>query len=440
MKKPEIPPNITVEDFEEIFKVFKDTEFFGKLHEIEKDYPYWEEFKYKTRGMKYDPVTLWKCTKMTRASTSKTLKISATEGFVFKYNSNSKIQELLHQFDLNLGGKLEGGAIVPNEDKERILISSIMEEAIASSQLEGAVTSREMAKEMLRSERKPKDKSEKMILNNYLTIKRVIEIKHKSLSPELVKEIHAIVTKDTLKNSANEGRFRENNEVKIVDDTGEVFYNPPDCEKLEQLIFDFCEFANNKHTGEFIHPIIKAIILHFLIGYIHPFVDGNGRTARAIFYWYLISKGYWLVEYLSISRIIVKSPTKYARSYLYTEYDENDLTYFISYNLRAMNLALKGLKEYINRKIAERRNLYDIVKNVDINERQAEIIKELITDGQKMYTINMIKTQFAVVYQTARTDLLKLVSMGYLKEKYSGNKILFFKSDDFESKIKSVLK
>ena len=322
-----------------------------------------------------------------------------------------------------------------------MLLTHHLEEAIASSQLEGAVTSREVAKEMLRSERKPKDKSEKMILNNYLTIKKIIDIKNKNLSPDLIREIHSIVSKGTLKEGANEGVFRKNNEVKVVNEMdGEIFYNPPDYEKLEKLIEDFCIFANNKNNGDFIHPIIKAIILHFLIGYIHPFVDGNGRTARAIFYWYLISQGYWLVEYLSISRIIVKSPTRYAQSYLYTEYDENDLTYFIYYNLKAMNLALKSLKEYINRKIKERKNLFDIVKNEDINERQAEIIKELITDSQKTLTIKSIKSQFNVVYQTARTDLFKLIELGYLQEKYVGNKILFFRSNEFEHKIKRILK
>ena len=441
MKKPETPPSPVVDDFDKIVKIFNDTLTIAKLNEIEKTYPYWDKFKYKIKDINYDTNTLWRYIKMTRSSTSRDLKISEIDGFKFKYNTNGKIQELLHQFDLNLGGKLEGGAVIPNDDKERLLISSIMEEAIASSQLEGAVTSREVAKEMLRSERKPKDKSEKMILNNYLTIKKIIDIKNKNLSPDLIREIHSIVSKGTLKEGANEGVFRKNNEVKVVNEMdGEIFYNPPDYEKLEKLIEDFCIFANNKNNGDFIHPIIKAIILHFLIGYIHPFVDGNGRTARAIFYWYLISQGYWLVEYLSISRIIVKSPTRYAQSYLYTEYDENDLTYFIYYNLKAMNLALKSLKEYINRKIKERKNLFDIVKNEDINERQAEIIKELITDSQKTLTIKSIKSQFNVVYQTARTDLFKLIELGYLQEKYVGNKILFFRSNEFEHKIKRILK
>src|SRR5260221_12066996 len=117
---------------------------------------------------------------------------------------------------------------------------------------------------------------------------------------------------------------------------------------MEKLMEEFCLFANDsKNENFFLHPIAKAIILHFLIGYIHPFSDGNGRTARALFYWYLIKKGYWLIEYMSVSRIILSSKAQYARAYQYTELDHNDCTYFILYNLKCIGRALEELKAYI---------------------------------------------------------------------------------------------
>ena len=82
--------------------------------------------------------------------------------------------------------------------------------------------------------------------------------------------------------------------------------------------------AESIFNGVFIHPIVKGIIIHFLIAFIHPFVDGNGRTASAIFYWYMLRKGYWLTEYLSISRIISRSKRQYEKAYLYTECDGNE--------------------------------------------------------------------------------------------------------------------
>jgi len=440
MKKPELPPNseISKDETDELIALLGNKELIEKVFEVEKDYPYWEKFKHKTKGFDSNPKLLWKFIKLQRTRNISKIDLCDINGFKFKYNVSGNTLKRLHQFDLNLGGILEGGSIVPEREKERFLISSLMEEAIASSQLEGAVTTREVAKSMLRTKRKPKNHSEKMILNNYLTIKEIISIQKEQLTPEIIKRIHSLMTKDTLEEKKNEGEFRTNNEVKVVDVNGEIFYDPPSHTELTKLIEAFCKFANSKNDKNFMHPIVRGIILHFLIGYIHPFVDGNGRTARAIFYWYLISQGYWLVEFLSISRIIIKSPSQYARAYLYTEYDENDLTYFIDFNLKSMELALNSLKEYIERKINEKKNLYNILKNENINERQAETVKSIINEPDLILNINEIQGKFGTSYQTARTDLLNLEAIGYLKSKLIGKKLIFFKSEQFDEKIKKI--
>ncbi len=435
MKKPETPPNRNINDEERevLFELLGDNEKLHQLIEVEKEYPYWEKFKYKTKGFETDSKLLWKVIKLQRERNASKVKVSDIYGFNFKYNTTDKTLKRLHEFDLNMGGILEGGSIIPEKDKERYLISSLMEEAIASSQLEGAVTTREVAKAMLRTKRRPKNQSEKMILNNYSTIQEILSLKNEKLTPEIIKRIHGIISKGTLADSSNEGKFRTNNDVKVVDTTGEVFYDPPNHIHLDQLMADFCKFANSDNDTDFIHPIVRGVILHFLIGYIHPFVDGNGRTARAIFYWYLISRGYWLVEFLSISRIIIKSPSQYAKAYLFSEYDENDLTYFIDFNLKSMDLALKSLKDYIKRKVSEKKNLYKIIKSIDVNERQAEIIRQVISEPESILSINEIQAKFGTAYQTARTDLLELESLSYLSSKLVGKKLIFFKSNDFEN-------
>lgn len=442
MKKLERPPNLDSWGHVTMGEILKGLRSAGidvhsfkeKLSEINKDYPYWDTFKYRTKSWGVDPEVLWVLSRDPDSGIN--INISKNPHFDFKYNLLGRVLRSLHRFDMQMGGLLVGESTIPEDDKNRYLISSIMEEAIASSQLEGAVTTREIAKEMLRSNKKPTSLSEKMILNNYITIKRVLELKGQRITKDLILEIQGLMTKDTLTNPINEGKFRESNDVNVVDAvTGEIFYTPPDFRNLGQLMDDFCTFANEEDDDAFIHPIIKGIILHFLIGYIHPFVDGNGRTARAIFYWYLISKGYWLVEYMSISRIIVRAPSQYAKAYLYTEYDDNDLTYFIDYNIKALDEALKSLQKYIQLKIKEKKDLLNSFKNENINERQAEILKSVLVDHLKSLTIQEIQNKFAVVYQTARTDLLGLVALGYLTEKKMGKKLVFFRADDLEAKL-----
>jgi Fic family protein len=448
MKYPERPPSSDLKFEEEgdlFIKAISNNELSRKLIEIDKNYPFWEDFKYKIKeesNAEFTKEFLWKVIKSGRKRTEQRLIISDLQSFHFSFNLTNETLQKLHEFDLHLGGSLEGKNIIPTEDKNRYLISSIMEEAIASSQLEGAVTTREVAKEMLRTQRKPRDHSEKMILNNYLTIQRILELKDVELTPEILLDIHKIVSRDTLEDPNNEGRFRTSNNVHVTDNiTGDIFYTPPDFHTVEKLVSQFCNFANDENDEKhFIHPIIRGIVLHFLIGYIHPFIDGNGRTARAIFYWYLLSRGYWLIEFMSISRIIVKSPSQYARAYLHTEYDENDLTYFINYQVKSMDLAFKSLRDYISRKINEKRNAFNLIKAKDLNERQALILQDIIHDPHRSISIKNYQGRFNVVYQTARMDLLDLVKKGYLTSKTAGKKMLFYASDNFEQIKKQVLK
>lgn len=442
MRIPEKPPSseIKANELDEIYKYLSNESFRQSFLDIYNRYLYWSELKYKKISKHISPEILWKITKTQRDSHPEIIKLSDLEGFEFKYNLTPYINQKLHEFDLNLGGNLKGN-IIPQEDKKQYLINSIMEEAIASSQIEGAVTTREHAKSMLRKGGKPKNRSEQMILNNYNTIKKIKPLINKELTSELILEIHTSITKDTLEDSGNEGKYRDANDISVVDLTGNVVYHPPDYKKIEQLMDDFCNFANESDETRFIHPMIRAIILHFLIGYIHPFVDGNGRTARAIFYWYLLSRDYWLIEYMSISRIIIKSRTQYTKAYLYTELDENDLTYFINYQLKTTDLAFHNLKKYINEKNQEKRDLYDFRIIKDINDRQIYILKFIFDDPKFSFTIKEVQNRFNTAYETARKDIIYLEKLGLLEKTTSGKKkLVYYRSQKFDDIIRKLIK
>jgi Fic family protein len=440
MKIPESPPPQNLDKLEDITNCLKNETSSKLIREFNEKYLYWSELKYKNIPEQFDPELLWAAAKLNRDLTARRIKISDIAGFEFTYNQTPYIQQKLHEFDLNLGGRLGGKDIVPESDKNQYLISSIMEEAIASSQLEGAVTTRKNAKIMLRQERKPQNRSEQMILNNYITIKKLAHLKNEKLTPQLVLEIHASITKHTLDDLQQEGRFRNTNDIVVSDKTtGNVIYQPPDFRQIEKIMDGFCAFANETDEDTFIHPIIRATILHFLIGYIHPFVDGNGRTARAIFYWYLLSKGYWLIEYMSISRMIIRSPAQYSRAYLFTELDDNDLTYFINYQLKTAESAFDSLKEYIGRKIEEKSQLYDFKKIEHINDRQAHILKMLSDNPKLTFTIKEVQNRFNTVYQTARTDIIGMEELGFIEKTTSGKKkLVYYRSGVFDERVREL--
>ncbi|MDR3273520.1 MAG: Fic family protein [Flavobacteriaceae bacterium] len=405
------------------------------VQKINADYLYWDKAKYLTDEKTFKNRMLWFAAKQYRKFNYKNLTFGK---YTFYYTITNEILELLHDLDMNIGGYLTSENILLSQDKNRYLVNSIMEEAIASSQMEGAITTRKVAKDMLRKNEKPKNKSQQMIVNNYQTINYIKNNSQVDFSVEQLKEIHRSMTINTLDDTNDVGKIRDNDNILVMDGiTGDIAHNPPSNTEIEKLLSDFEKFFNQS-SDPFIHPIIKGIVIHFMLAYIHPFADGNGRTARSLFYWFLLKQGYWMVEYLSISRIIYKSKRQYEKAFLYTEYDDNDLTYFILYNLRAMKIAFNELKQYLKRKTEESNSVSLLAHIKEINIRQAQILKILTEKPNSVFTIKEIETRFRVSNQTARTDLTELKKLCFLSEiQINKRKAAFIKSAEFEEKIKS---
>ena len=427
-KLPERPPS----DWGRLFATGRagcadDPELLEEAAEMNRRYLFWDELKYRIPDPERRTAT-WAMMKFLRTLRNEHVPF---EGLSLSYSLIPELVKGLHIIDRHLSGTLR----IHNKTirlEESYIINSLMEEAIASSILEGAATTRRAAKEMLRKGKRPKNDSERMVLNNYDAMRFITEQKETALSPAFILDIHRIVTKGTI---AEEyvGQFRASNDIVVADPrTGVVYHTPPDFSEIEGFVEEICRFANSDDAGmtanadTFIHPVIKGIILHYLIGYVHPFNDGNGRTARSIFYWYVLSRGYWLFEYMPISRIILRSKKNYALAYLYTEYDESDLTYFLKYNISCIHEALDDLLAYLEKQQSVQNATKAIIREIKgINPRQAEILREMMEHSDDYFTIRQVMQMHATVYQTARTDLLRLAELGYVVQEKRGREYLF---------------
>lgn len=414
--------------------ISSDNDLEKTFNTINKNYLYWDKVKYiknevlenlsnELKELNNNSIEtnqlLWGLVKLKRKNTE---KVNYIVGHKYSYNITDYLQQKLHYLDFNFGAGIQKEQLLSDLDKHQYLSNALMEESIFSSMIEGATTTRVKAKDMLRKGKKPANKSEQMILNNYKTIQYISENKNEKISIEKLYEIHQLVSENTLE-LENIGCFRKSNDILVMNQiTGEIVHTPPDFKKLSILMFDFCDFFNENPKDNFIHPIVKASILHFLIGYIHPFVDGNGRTARALFYWYLLKNGYWLTEYLSISRVILKTKTQYEKAFIYTEIDEMDVTYFIQYQVKVLIQAFEDLKIYIAKKKNEDNKLSKYLKLKNINERQAQILFWVDEDNNRFFTVKEIENIFTVTNQTARTDIEELVERGFLKKISINNK------------------
>lgn len=404
-------------------------------------YLHWDEVRHRSppEGMTIEE--WWLNLRHHRQSQSKALPLSDAKGGSFTWFLTDRMLLILHKLDMRAGGTVLMPAQVTNPaTRDQYYVSSLMEEAITSSQIEGAATTREVARDMLRSQRVPKDNSERMILNNYLTMREMEQWKHQKLTPELIFEIHRKITENTLDDPTAAGRLRRADElVEVVDEqTEEVLHVPPHASTLEKRMQAMCDFANqSEDSSPFVHPIIRGVILHFWLAYDHPFKDGNGRTARALFYWLLLNRGFWLFQFVSISQILLRSRSRYGQSFLKTETDGNDLNYFLLHQLEVIEQAIQSLHDYITRKTNEISEASKRLKALEeFNHRQEALLNRAIRHPGAVFTIESHQNSHGVSYATARADLLGLVGRGLLTQRKRGKAFVFEAPADWEQRLR----
>ena len=409
----ELPPKIDKKTLLDAVMMDVDAGLVPIINKINTDYEYWDKVKYKPLPKGYTPEMLWTFVKVSRLRGM----IPVWDKYGINLCVTSQMQRICHDFDMKFGSFWEADNDSQSSEKKYYLSSSLMEEAIYSSKMEGASTTRIVAKEMLRKKKSPQNKAQQMIVNNYTTIQYIVEHKDEPLTEKGLLYIHRLMTEKTLDNPEDAGRFRTNNNVVVANMLeGDIVHTPPTFEDIPEFVTTLCDFFNNDNQGTFIHPIIKGIIIHFMVAYMHPFVDGNGRTARALFYWYMLKENYKLTEYMSISRVIAKSKTSYEKSFRYTENDGNDMGYFVAYNLRALEISFQQLRDYIQRKQREKKAASAFMKAGNINRRQALVLQRLMEEPDTIFTVKDLQEQFSVSSMTARKDLSDLVRQGYLEE------------------------
>ena len=411
-------------------------------------YLHWDELRYRDPPEGLSREEWWTTVMLARTPLLQDLPLLDKRGIPFRFATPSPVLIDLHHIDRDAAGQIHTAAGEPiREDPNRYLMSSLIEEAITSSQLEGASTTRQVAAAMLRTGRKPRDHSETMIFNNFRAMEHLRSLKKEPLTPDRILELHRILTEDTLDNPEDVGRFRQADAVKVIDSRDNtVLHDPPTYTELPARLERLCAFANADETSlPFVHPVLRATLLHFMMGYDHPFEDGNGRTARALYYWSMARSGYWLMEYTSISHILRRAPTRYMRSYLHTETDGNDTTYFLLHQLNTIRRAIVALHEYMDRKVREQKETERLLSaspnlRTRFNHRQVALLTHALRNTGEGYRVDAHQRSHNVVYQTARADLMDLHELGLLEKAKQGNAYVFFAPEDLRDRLATLAK
>lgn len=243
-------------------------------------------------------------------------------------------------------------------------------------------------------------------------------------------ELHKTLTIKTL-DASETGSYRTDKDEIIVgssDSRGEIYHIPPKEQFLKKEMARFIKYANDDiRDGGFVHPVIKAIIMHFWLGYLHPFTDGNGRMARAVFYWYLLRHKYWAFSYLPLSKIIKNSPVQYGDAYIYSEQDDNDLTYFIDYNIRKIKQALNEFEAYADRKRAENLRMTKLSRgSYSLNDRQIQLLRYFYKNKNVTTSITTHMKVYDIARMTAIKDLKHLEDKGLVTRKKVGRIVQYW--------------
>ncbi len=382
------------------------------------DYLSWDRLRRHTLPSGLTAKQWWFGVKFSRRQQYRALPLRDAHGEPFVYALPDAMLAGLDEVTRSTGGVVSAPELVVNPaTRDRFLINSFMEESITSSQLEGAATSRLVAREMLRSGRAPHTLGERMILNNYRAMQFVREHATRELTPALICELHEIVTRGTLRDPSEAGRMQLPGEERVgvwsvADD--ELVHQPPPAEQLPTRMAELCRFANGESGERWLHPALRAIVTHFMVGYDHYFADGNGRTARLLFYWVALRNNLWLMEFVPISRLLKDAPAQYARSYLDTEQDDNDLTYFALHQLNVIRRAVGDFTEYLDRKTREVHEAKNLLPGLALNHRQVSILEGMLRGRTHRVTVRSHATSHGITLATARGDLRRLEADGLL--------------------------
>lgn len=343
-------------------------------------------------------------------------------------------------------------ALISNSDMDESVFSNFIDdESIASSQLEGAATTRKVAIEILREGRPPKNESDKMILGNNRLMNMAWESRHDAMTKELFLLFHETASQGVNDFSYKPGELRKDNSVVVADMEGNTIHQPPPVSELDESIAAFIGWININHEDDispkqYIHPVVKACIIHFCVGYLHPFNDGNGRVARALSYWYLFRQGYDAFRYISISKFLKEAPIQYAEAYMKTERDGLDLTYFVEYQCRilerAINETISKVTDAVNQ--ARQFNLWLIRTGSSrkLTTIQQYIIQSVIVEPGRTLTVKQLEENAGISASASRKNLEQMTEAGMLNRSGGGGSkpVIYTGKKSLEDIKKSIIR
>ncbi|MBI2021310.1 Fic family protein [Candidatus Daviesbacteria bacterium] len=307
--------------------------------------------------------------------------------FVAKYSITNSILRNIGVIDASREIILNAPLIPAWEAKFR---KEAMERTVHhGTHLEGNKLSEEEVKDVLDGKEVfARDRDVQEVIN-YRNVLKFIDTISAQIGPgrpyiftlETILEIHRLVTERIL-DPESSGKFRIRQVVIKNTKTGQISYTPPPAAEVPFLMEDLVNWINIDETKD-LHPVIKAGVIHYELSRIHPFVDGNGRTARSVATLVMFLDGYDIRKFFSFEEYFDENPMEYyltlqaVSNQLVLDNHERDLTPWLEYFVQGVAIELNRVKEQVKRISADARVKDKLGEQVELNERQMLIMEYL---------------------------------------------------------------
>jgi len=255
------------------------------------------------------------------------------------------------------------------------------------------------------------EKDKKEVLNYLKTLDSIPEYaSKKTTSVKLFLKIHKTVTIGTLRDNKDCGAFRKRQVFvgrRIFDGTSFkeiVEYMPPKTKDVPQLTAEFLDWLNLDKTKE-VNPVISAGIVHYEIARIHPFIDGNGRTARLIASLALYKSGFDHRRFFALDDYYDENRSAYYAALKTVQANKGDITKWLEYFTDGVLYSINKVKDFIvkmglSQKIEEG-------ERIELTQKQVKIL-ERIKEKDKISNKDL-RDMFGVTRQAILKEISKLI-------------------------------
>jgi len=294
--------------------------------------------------------------------------------------------------------------------QKRVLIL----ESHHSTHIEGTALSLEQAKNILEGKKVAGvNRDDERELLNY---KKAMDFISKYLGKEdpvtegIVRELHKITAQGVRGGQADPGNYRKIQNYVVNSRTREVIYTPPPPSEVPPLMKEFVDWLNK--TGD-LSPVLAAGIAQFQFVHIHPFIDGNGRTARLLSTLILYKTGYDFKRLFTISEYYDQDRPAYYQAIQSVRNRKMDMTVWLEYFVEGLHSQMKEIQQKGEQLIKQDNLLLKIKSKTELNSRQQRAVKYLIRNGK--ISVNEYQSVASCIRRTAQRDLEDLVAKKALK-------------------------